>query len=113
MLRQLCEWKHVNIIEAEVCVDHVHMLVEIPPKMSVSGFVGYLKGKSSQMIFERWSNARFKYRNRLFWCRGYYVDSVGKNSKAIREYIWNQLKEDFIAEQLELELEDPFTGKHK
>ena len=71
MLRQLCEWKHVNIIEAEVCVDHVHMLVEIPPKMSVSGFVGYLKGKSSQMIFERWANARFKYRNRSFWCRGF------------------------------------------
>lgn len=113
MLRQLCEWKHVNIIEAEVCVDHVHMLVEIPPKMSVSGFVGYLKGKSSQMIFERWANARFKYRNRLFWCRGFYVDSVGKNSKAIGEYIRNQLKEDHIAEQLELELEDPFTGKRK
>lgn len=87
MLRQLCEWKHVNIIKAEVCVDHVHMLVEIPPKMSVSGFVGYLKGKSSQMIFERWANARFKYRNRSFWCRGYYVDTVGKNSKASREYI--------------------------
>ena len=113
MLRQLCEWKHVNIIEAEVCVDHVHMLVEIPPKMSVSGFVGYLKGKSSQMIFERWANARFKYRNRSFWCRGYYVDTVGKNSKAIGEYIRNQLKEDHIAEQLELELEDAFTGKRK
>ncbi len=70
------------------------MLVEIPPKMSVSGFVGYLKGKSSQMIFERWANARFKYRNRSFWCRGFYVDSVGKNSKAIGEYIRNQLKED-------------------
>ena len=113
MLRQLCEWKHVNIIEAEVCVDHVHMLVEIPPKMSVSGFVGYLKGKSSQMIFERWANARFKYQNRSFWCRGHYVDTVGKNSKAIGEYIRNQLKEDHIAEQLELELEDPFTGKRK
>ena len=111
MLRQLCEWKHVNIIEAEVCVDHIHMLVEIPPKMSVSGFVGYLKGKSSQMIFERWANARFKYRNRSFWCREYYVDTVGKNSKAIGEYIRNQLKEDHIAEQLELE--DPFTGKRK
>ena len=85
MLRQLCEWKHVNIIEAEVCVDHVHMLVEIPPKMSVSGFVGYLKGKSSQMIFERWANARFKYRNKSFWCRGFYVDSVGKNSKVYTE----------------------------
>ena len=113
MFRQLCDWKGVNIIEAEVCPDHVHMLVEIPPKMSVSGFVGYLKGKSSQMIFEKWSNARFKYRNRSFWCRGYYVDTVGKNTKKIQEYIQNQLKEDKEAEQLELELEDPFTGKKK
>ena len=113
MLRQLCDWKGVNIIEAEVCPDHVHMLVEIPPKMSVSGFVGYLKDKSSQMIFEKWSNARFKYRNRSFWCRGYYVDTVGKNTKKIQEYIQNQLKEDKEAEQLELELEDPFTGKKK
>ena len=113
MLRQLCEWKGVNIIEAEVCPDHIHMLVEIPPKMSVSGFVGYLKGKSSQMIFERWSNARFKYRNRSFWCRGYYEDTVGKNTKKIAEYIQNQLKEDKEIEQLELELEDPFTGKKK
>ncbi len=87
------------------------MILAISPKMSVSGFVGYLKRKSSQMIFERWANARFKYRNRSFWCRGYYVDGVGKNSKAIREYIWNQLKEDHIAEQLELELENPFTGR--
>ena len=113
MLRQLCDWKGVTIIEAEVCPDHVHMLVEIPPKMSVSGFVGYLKGKSSQMIFERWANARFKYRNRQFWCRGYYVDTVGKNTKKIAEYIQNQLKEDQVAEQLELEFEDPFTGKKK
>ena len=113
MLRQLCDRKGVTIIEAEVCPDHVHMLVEIPPKMSVSGFVGYLKGKSSQMIFERWANARFKYRNRQFWCRGYYVDTVGKNTKKIAEYIQNQLKEDQAAEQLELELEDPFTGKKK
>ena len=94
-------------------MNHVHMLVEIPSKMSASDFVGYLKVKSSQMIFVRWANTRFKYRNRLFWCGGYYVDSVGKNSKAIREYIWNQLKEDLIAEQLELELEDPFTGESK
>ncbi len=113
MLRQLCDWKGVNIIEAEVCPDHVHMLVEIPPKMSVSGFVGYLKGKSSQMIFEKRTNARFKYRNRSFWCRGYYVDTVEKNTKKIQEYIQNQLKEDKEAEQLELELEDPFTGKKK
>ena len=113
ILRNLCEWKGVNIIEAEVCPDHIHMLVEIPPKMSVPGFVGYLKGKSSQIIFERWANARFKYRSRSFWCRGYYVDTVGKNTKKITEYIQNQLKEDQVAEQLELEMEDPFTGTKK
>ena len=109
----MCEWKGVTIIEAEVCIDHVHMLLEIPPKMSVSSFMGYLKGKSSQIIYERWANARFKYRNREFWCRGYYVDTVGKNTKEIQEYIQNQLKEDQIAEQLELEIEDPFTGNKK
>ncbi len=113
ILRDLCEWKGVNIIEAEVCADHVHMLVEIPPKYSVSGFVGYLKGKSSQMIYEKWANLRFKYRSREFWCRGYYVDTVGKNTKRIQEYIANQLKEDKISEQLTLEFEDPFTGKKK
>ena len=113
ILRDLCEWKGVNIIEAEVCVDHVHMLIEIPPKMSVSGFMGYLKGKSSQMIYEQFANARYKYRSREFWCRGYYVDTVGKNTNKIKEYIANQLKEDQIAEQMELELEDPFTGKKR
>ena len=113
ILRDLCERKGITILEAEVCIDHVHMLLEIPPKMSVSGALGYLKGKSSQIIFERWANARFKYRNREFWCRGYYVDTVGKNTKKIAEYIQNQLKEDQIAEQLELEIEDPFTGKKK
>jgi putative transposase len=113
ILRQLCDWKGVEIHEAEVCPDHIHILMEIPPKYSVSGIVGYLKGKSSQMIFEKWANARFKYRNRSFWCRGYYVDTVGKNTKKIQEYIQNQLKEDYAAEQLELELEDPFTGKKK
>ena len=113
ILRDLCEWKGVTIIEAEVCIDHVHMLLEIPPKMSVSSFMGYLKGKSSQIIYERWANARFKYRNREFWCRGYYVDTVGKNTKKIQEYIQNQLKEEQIAEQLELEIEDPFTGNKK
>ena len=89
------------------------MLVSIPPKISVSTFMGYLKGKSSLMIFDRYANLKYKYGNRTFWCRGYYVDTVGKNSKAIGEYIRNQLKEDHIAEQLELELEDPFTGKRK
>ena len=84
ILRDLCDWKGVTIIEAEVCIDHVHMLLEIPPKMSVSAFMGYLKGKSSQIIYERWANARFKYRNREFWCRGYYVDTVGKIRKRSR-----------------------------
>lgn len=110
ILRQLCNWKGVNIIEAEVCIDHVHMLVEIPPKMSVSSFMGYLKGKSSLMIFEKWGNMKYKYRNREFWCRGYYVDTVGKNTKKIKEYIAHQLEEDKLSEQLTMEYADPFTG---
>ena len=112
ILRKLCEFKGVTIIEAEVCPDHIHMLVEIPPKMSVSGFVGYLKGKSSLLIYERYGNLKYKYRNREFWCRGYYVDTVGKNTKKIAEYIKNQLKEDKSATQLSIDFaEDPFTGK--
>ena len=110
ILRQLCEWKGINILKAEVCVDHIHMLIENPPKYSVSGIMGYLKGKSSQMIFERWANARFKYRNRSFWCRGYYVDTVGKNTKKIQEYIRNQLVEDKEIDQLAMDFEDPFAG---
>ncbi len=110
ILRQLCNWKGVNIINAEVCPDHVHMLIEIPPKMSVSSFMGYLKGKSSLMIYEKWGNMKFKYRNREFWCRGYYVDTVGKNTKAIDEYITNQLREDELSNQMTLEEPDPFTG---
>lgn len=109
ILRSLCEWKEVKIIEAEVCPDHVHMLVEIPPKISVSGFMGYLKGKSSVLIYQRWANMKFKYRNREFWCRGYYVDTVGKNKKAIQGYIANQLKEDKRMEQMSIfEMTDPF-----
>ncbi len=110
ILRQLCNWKGVNIINAEVCPDHVHMLIEIPPKMSVSSFMGYLKGESSLMIYEKWGNMKFKYRNREFWCRGYYVDTVGKNTKAIDEYISNQLREDELSNQMTLEEPDPFTG---
>ena len=111
ILRKLCEFKGVEILEAEVCPDHIHMLVKIPPKMSVSGFVGYLKGKSSIMIFQQWGNAKFKYRNREFWCRGYYVDTVGKNTKKIAEYIRNQLEEDKKIEQLSIDFGgDPFTG---
>ncbi|MDD4643373.1 MAG: IS200/IS605 family transposase [Erysipelotrichaceae bacterium] len=102
ILRELCRWKGINILEAEVCVDHVHMLIEIPPKMSVSGVMGFLKGKSSLMIYERWGNMKYKYRNRQFWCRGYYVDIAGKNTKKIKEYIANQPKEDKIAEQMTL-----------
>ena len=100
ILRSLCEWKEVEIIEAEVCPDHVHMLVSIPPKLSVSGFMGYLKGKSSILIYQKYANMKFKYRNREFWCRGYYVDTVGKNKKAIAEYIANQLTEDKEMEQM-------------
>jgi putative transposase len=111
ILRKLCEFKQVTIVEAEVCPDHIHMLVEIPPKMSVSGFVGYLKGKSSLIIYQRWGNLKFKYRNREFWCRGYYVDTAGKNKAKIAEYIRNQLKEDEAVVQLTIDFdEDPFTG---
>ena len=109
ILRELCKWKGVNIVEAEICKDHVHMLLEIPPKMSESSFVGYLKGKSSLMIYERWGNLKFKYRNREFWCKGYYVDTVGKNTTAIKEYIANQLAEDKLGEQLRIDYsESPF-----
>lgn len=109
ILRELCKWKGVNIVEAEVCKDHIHMLLEIPPKMSVSAFVGYLKGKSSLMIYEQWGNLKFKYRNREFWCKGYYVDTVGKNTVKIKEYIENQLQEDKLGEQLRIDYpENPF-----
>ena len=103
--------KKVEIIEAEACKDHIHMLVCIPPSMSVASFVGYLKGKSSLMIFDRHANLKYKYGNRHFWCRGYYVDTVGKNKKAIEEYIRNQLQEDIMSDQMSLkEYIDPFTG---
>ena len=109
ILRQLCEWKNVEIVEAEVCPDHVHMLVKIPPKMSGSGFMGYLKGKSSVLIYSKYANLKFKYRNREFWCRGYYVDTVGKNTKKIKEYIANQLTEDKRMEHMTIyEINDPF-----
>lgn len=111
ILRTLCEQKKVNIIEAEACPDHIHMLVEIPPNISVAQFMGYLKGKSSLMIFDRHANLKYKYGNRHFWCRGYYVDTVGKNKKAIEEYIRNQLTEDIANDQITLnEYIDPFTG---
>ena len=111
ILRELCRWKGVEIIEAEVCPDHIHMLLAIPPKMSVSGFMGFLKGKSSLMIYQKWGSMKFKYRNRQFWCRGYYVDTVGKNTKAIKEYNATQLKQDKESSQMSIDdLDDPFTG---
>jgi putative transposase len=112
ILRTICERYGVEIITAEACPDHIHMLVSIPPKMSVSRFMGILKGKSSLMIFDRFANLKYKYGNRHFWCRGYYVDTVGRNKTAITKYIQNQLQEDQMAEQLSLkEYIDPFTGE--
>ena len=109
IIRELCRWKGVELLSAEACPDHIHILVAIPPKMSVSSFMGFLKGKSSLMIYEKWGNMKFKYRNRQFWCRGYYVDTVGKNEKKIAEYISNQLKQDEMSEQLVLDFQDPFN----
>ncbi|WP_027400054.1 IS200/IS605 family transposase [Anaerovorax odorimutans] len=111
ILRNLCQQKDVEIIEAELCPDHIHMLVAIPPKLSVAAFVGYLKGKSSLMIFDKYANLKYKYGNRHFWCRGYYVDTVGRNKNAIAEYIRNQLQEDIANDQISMkEYIDPFTG---
>ncbi|MGF7058578.1 IS200/IS605 family transposase [Brassicibacter mesophilus] len=111
ILRQLCEWKEVQIIEANACPDHIHMLVSISPKMSVSSFVGYLKGKSSLMIFEKFADLKYRYGNRHFWCRGYYVDTVGRNKKAIEEYIKSQMNEDMASDQISIkEYMDPFKG---
>ena len=102
ILRQLCEWKGVNLIQGELCPDHVHMLVEISPKIAVSKFMGYLKGKSTTMIYEQFPELKYKYRNREFWCKGYYVDTVGKNERRIAEYIKKQLDEDKLGEQLRI-----------
>ena len=112
ILRQLCEWKGINIIEAEVCPDHIHMLVEIPPKISVSSFVGYLKGKSSTLIYEQFGELKYKYKNRSFWCKLYYVDKVGKNTSRIAEYIRNQHEEDKLGDQLSI-AEVGFLSKKK
>ena len=111
ILRKLCEQKDVEIIEAQACPDHIHMLVSIPPNISVAQFMGYLKGKSSLMIFDRHANLKYKYGSRHFWCRGYFVDTVGRNKKAIAEYIKNQLQEDIASDQISMkEYVDPFTG---
>ena len=112
ILRKLCEQKGIEIIEAEACPDHIHVLLSIPPKMSVAYAIGYLKGKSSLMIFDRHANLKYKYGNRHFWARGYYVDTVGRNKEAIKKYIQNQLKEDEMADQMTIkEYYDPFTGE--
>ena len=111
ILRELSERKGIEIVEAQCCPDHVHMLVRIPPKYSVSEIMGYLKGKSSLIIFDRHANLKYKYGNRHFWCRGYYVDTVGKNEKKIAEYVRNQLQEDIATDQISMkEYVDPFTG---
>ena len=111
ILRKLCQQKGVEIIEANASPDHIHMLISIPPKYSVSQIMGYLKGKSSLMIFDRHANLKYKYGNRHFWARGYFVDTVGRNKKAIKAYIQNQLQEDQIADQVSIkEFVDPFTG---
>ena len=112
ILRELCERNEIEIIEAECCKEHVHMLMQIPPKYSVAEIMGYLKGKSSLIIFDRHANLKYKYGNRHFWCRGYFVDTVGKNAKKIEEYIRNQQQEDKMYDQLSLmEYVDPFTGE--
>lgn len=111
ILRKLCEQKGVEIIEAEACPDHIHMLVSVPPYLSIAQFMGFLKGKSSLMIFDRHANLKYKYGQRSFWCRGYFVDTVGKNETAIRNYIRNQLEEDYAKDRISLkEYTDPFTG---
>lgn len=111
ILRKLCKEKNVEIIEAEACPDHIHMLVSIPPYLSVSQFIGFLKSKSALMIFDRHANLKYKYGKRNFWARGYYVDTVGQNKKVIAEYIRNQLEEDYMSDQISLkEYTDPFTG---
>ena len=114
ILRKLCQQKNVEIIEAQACPDHIHMLISIPPKYSVSQIMGYLKGKSSLMIFDRHANLKYKYGNRHFWARGYFVDTVGRNKKAIKAYIQNQLEEDKMSDQISIkEFIDPFTGSKK
>ena len=112
IIRKLCEVKQVEILEANACPDHIHLLVKIPPNISVAQFMGYLKGKSSLMIFDRHANLKYKYGNRHFWCRGYYVDTVGRNEAKIAEYVRNQLQEDIMSDQISIkEYVDPFTSE--
>ena len=111
--RQLCQWKEVQILEAEICPDHIHMLLKIPPKISVAGFMGYIRGKSSLLIYERWKNMQYKYKNREFGCRGYYVDTVGKNKVKVSEYIKTQLREDKLGAQLPFDKSPEKGNKRK
>jgi len=114
IIRKLCNEKKVELIEAEACPDHIHMLVSIPPYLSVSQFMGFIKSKSALMIFDRHANLKYKYGKRNFWARGYFVDTVGKNEKIIKEYIQSQLEEDYMRDQISIEeYIDPFTGKPK
>lgn len=114
ILRKLCNEKKVEIIEANACPDHIHMLISVPPYLSIAQFVGFLKGKSTLMIFDRHANLKYKYGSRHFWCRGYFVDTVGRNETAIKQYIQNQLKEDYELDQMTIkEYVDPFTGSKK
>ena len=111
IIRKLCNEKKVEIIEAEACPNHIHMLVSVPPYISIAQFMGYLKGKSTLMIFDRHANLKYKYGSRSFWCRGYYVDMVGRNERVISEYIKKQLEEDYTHDQISMsEYVDPFTG---
>ena len=111
IIRKLCDEKKVEILEAEACPDHIHMLVSVPPYISIAQFMGFLKGKSTLMIFDRHANLKFKYGSRHFWCRGYYVDTVGRNERVISEYIQKQLQEDYYTDQISMsEYIDPFTG---
>jgi len=114
ILRQLCQYKEVEIIEAHAMKDHVHMLVAIPPKLAVSTFMGYLKGKSSLQIFERHANLKYKYGNRNFWAKGYFVSTVGLNDEVVKEYIRNQENEDMMEDRINLkEYQDPFKKAQK
>lgn len=111
IIRKLCDEKKVEILEAEACPDHIHMLVSVPPYISIAQFMGFLKGKSTLMIFDRHANLKYKYGSRHFWCRGYYVDTVGRNERVISEYIQKRLQEDYYGDQVSMsEYIDPFTG---
>lgn len=111
IIRKLCNEKKVEIIKAEACPNHIHMLVSVPPYISIAQFMGFLKGKSTLMIFDRHANLKYKYGSRSFWCRGYYVDTVGRNERVISEYIKKQLEEDYTHDQISMsEYVDPFTG---